>query len=265
MGVTTLRTNTRNQQGQRWGQGAHAGNLGRIGRTHHQPELAVAVPRTRRQLGDMFEQLGLALHVGQDSALEIIAPGVGRAAQQERTLAGIAQVGFDRIKTHVRRQGDRVSTVAHKRFSRILLSGVADVAALGVQDHRHARSCLADVGDQALELVLRAVGGEIGNLGLEGQHLVGGGVDDGSAKVKDALRVAAPMQGEFGGIRVQTHAQERLVALLRIAQLLGKCGTVRAHRGILGRGFSAGGRGPRAHGRGRSLLPRRCAHRPPGN
>ena len=197
--------------------------------------------------------------------MEIIAARVGGAAQQKSALAWITQIRLDRIKTHIGRQSDSIGTVAHKRFGRVLLGGVADVAALGVQNHRHPRSRLAYVRDQALELVFGAVGGEVGNLGLEGQHLVGGGVDDGCAEVKNALRVAAPMQREFGGIRIQAHAQERLVEVLRVAQLLGKCGALRAHRCILGRGFSAGGRGPRAHGRGRSLPLWHCAHQPPGN
>jgi hypothetical protein len=163
------------------------------------------------------------------------------------------------------------STMADKMFT----SGTLRMQSLGehrcrrradepVQNHRHPRSHSADVRDQALELVFGTVGGEISNLRLEGQHLVGSGIHDGGAKVKDALRVAAPVQREFGGIGVQTHAQKRLVQVLRIAQLLGKCGAVRAHRDIVGGDFSADGRGLHEHGRGRSLRARHYGHPQPG-
>ncbi len=54
------------------------------------------------------------------------------------------------------------------------------------------RRCHADVRQQVFELVFGAVRGKIGDLRLEGQRQVGGGIDDGSAKVVNARRVAAP-------------------------------------------------------------------------
>jgi hypothetical protein len=69
---------------------------------------------------------------------------------------------------------------------------------------------------QALKLVLGPVGGEVGDLRLEGYRLVGRGIDDGGSKVKNLAGIAAPMGRELGRIRVQTDAEHRLVAAFSV-------------------------------------------------
>lgn len=102
---------------------------------------------------------------------------------------------------------------------RILLGGAADVPAFRVQDHRDIRRDLVDVLDQPLELVLGALGREIGDLRLERDHQILGGVDDGRAKVEDARRVALPGARELGGVRIQADAEHRVVQRLGAAKL----------------------------------------------
>ena len=64
---------------------------------------------------------------------------------------------------------------------------------------------------QALQLAFGAVGGEVGNLRFEGDHQIGHAVDDGGAKVVNLVGVTLELAGEFGGLRVQAHAQHGMV------------------------------------------------------
>jgi hypothetical protein len=89
---------------------------------------------------------------GERLRLQVGAARVRGAAQQDRALAVVAQVGLDRVEAHERRQRHRVGAVALEGLARVLLGGAADVAALGVEDHRHVGRDAADVRDQALEL-----------------------------------------------------------------------------------------------------------------
>ena len=70
-----------------------------------------------------------------------------------------------------------------------------------------------DVLDQGLELVLGAVGCEVGDLGLEAAHQVGGGVDDLRAELEDGVGPALQVGGEFRRVGVEADA-EQAVALL---------------------------------------------------
>ena len=82
----------------------------------------------------------------QALVLQVVAARVGGAAQQEGALARVLQVGLHRIEAHEGRQRDGVRAVALEGLARVLFGGRADVAALGVQDHRHvreARACAA--------------------------------------------------------------------------------------------------------------------------
>ena len=160
--------------------------------------------------------------IGQALGLQIAAAGVGGAAQQDQALAVEAHVGLDRVQAHERRQRDGVGAVAHKGLAGVLLGSGADVAALGVQDHRHAGGDVTDVGHQPFELVFGALGREVGDLRLEGTGHIGRGVDDGRAEVEDARRIAAPLQRKPGWLGVEPHAQHRAVAGLRLQQLIAK-------------------------------------------
>ena len=166
----------------------------------------------------MFVEQRLALDRGQPLILQIVTAGVGRAAQQESALAVVLQIRRDRVKAHKGRQRDRVGAVALEGFNRVLGGGAADVAALGVQNHRHLRRGAAHVGDQALQLVFGAVGGEIGDLRLEGADQISRRIDDGGAKIVDFAGIAVQLAGKFGRFRVQADAQHGVVLALCGAQ-----------------------------------------------
>jgi hypothetical protein len=89
-------------------------------------------------------------------------------------------------------------------------------------DHRHLGRDLADVRDQALELVLGALRGEVGDLRLERDHQIAGRVDDGRAEVEDACRVVLPRAGELAGLGVEPDAQQRIVRAFGGGQLVGE-------------------------------------------
>jgi hypothetical protein len=84
------------------------------------------------------------------------------------------------------------------------------------------RRHLADVRDELFELGFGAVRGEVGDLRLEGDGQVGGGLDDAGAELVDAGRVAAHRAGQALGLGIQAHAKHRGVALLRVLQHLQK-------------------------------------------
>src|ERR1035438_3399811 len=95
--------------------------------------------------------------------LQVGAAGVRGAAEQEHALALVAQVGLDRIQAEKGRQRDRIGAVAVENFARVVLGRRPDIAALGVEDYRHAGGAAVDVGDEALELRFGAMGGEVGD------------------------------------------------------------------------------------------------------
>ncbi len=78
----------------------------------------------------------------------------------------------------------------------------------------------AHVFHQLFQLVFGAVRGEVGDLRLEGDHQVGGGVDDGGAEVVDLAGVTLQAGRETRGFGVQPHAQHGAVAPLRLLQHL---------------------------------------------
>ncbi len=166
----------------------------------------------------MLIEQRLAFNRGEALVLQIITAGIGRAAQQKSALAVVLEVGRDGIETHEGRQRHRVGAVTLKGFLGVLLGGAADVAAFGIQNDGNLRRGPAHVFHQAFELALGAVCGEVGNLRLEGQHQIGGGIDDGGAKIINLAGVAQKPAGEFGGLRVQAHAQQGVVLALCGAQ-----------------------------------------------
>ena len=168
----------------------------------------------------MLIQQRLAGHAGQALVLQIVSAGVGGAAQQEGTLVVVLEIGQDRVKTHVGRQGDGIRPVTLKGFDGVLLGGAAYVAALGVQDDGHLRRNGAHVGHEFFQLVFGAVGREVGDLWLEGYHQVRRGIDDGSAEIKNLSRIALDGGGEFGRLGVQPDTQHRMVLALGSAQLV---------------------------------------------
>jgi len=87
--------------------------------------------------------------------------------------------------------------------------GGADVAALGVEHHRHLRVPAAQPGDQAFELVLGAGAGEIGDLRLEGAGVRCGGVGDRRAEGEDRVVAFAQVRRKAARIGSRpTHSRE---------------------------------------------------------
>ena len=96
--------------------------------------------------------------------MEVVATGVGGAAEQEGAFAVVGQVGLHGVKTHEGREGDGVGSVALEGFDGVLGGGGADVAAFGVQNHWHVGGGAAHVLYELFQLVFGAVGVEIGDL-----------------------------------------------------------------------------------------------------
>jgi hypothetical protein len=217
--IAALRAHARDQQRQRRRERAHARDLVRRGGADDEAQAPVAVPRTGGQPRDLFVQRAAA---GQRQRLQVGRAWVGGAAQQEQAATVVAQVWFDRIEAHVRRQRHRVGLVAHEDLARVLLGGGANVAALGVEDHRHVRRDAAHVRHQPLQLVLGTVRGEVRDLRLEGAHQVLRRIDDACAEVEQALRVATPGQWQLRRLGVEADTQQRLAAPLRRGQTIEK-------------------------------------------
>ena len=105
------------------------------------------------------------------------------------------------------------ASVALECFDGVALGGVADVAALGIQNHRHVRVGAMDVVDRALELVFRFVRRVVRELRLVGAHEVRRGVDDRLVELEDRRGSAAIDARHALDLRVEPHADERVVAL----------------------------------------------------
>ena len=123
---------------------------------------------------------------------------------------------------HVRVQGDRIGLKALEGLARVLLGGRADVAALGVENHRDAGMPLVNVGDQRLQFILGAVRREVRDLRLEGAHQIRGGIDDRAAEGEDRVGACAHCSRQPCGIGVEPHAQQRIGATPRGAEHRGK-------------------------------------------
>jgi hypothetical protein len=84
----------------------------------------------------------------------------------------------------------------------------SDVAALGVEDHRHLRMFATDVRDQLLELILCTRGGKVGDLRLECTGEFGRRVDDVAAEAKDGVAGATQLGRKARGVRIEADAQQ---------------------------------------------------------
>ena len=114
-------------------------------------------------------------------------PGLLVRQSRNAPRSGIGEKRLERIAAHVGRQRDRIGLIALEGLARVVLGSRADVAALGIQDHRDLRMRATDVLDQALELRLGARRREVRDLRLEGADQVGGGVHDLAAEAEDRI------------------------------------------------------------------------------
>jgi hypothetical protein len=80
-----------------------------------------------------------------------------------------------------------------------LLGGSANVAALCIEDNRDAGVFCVNVGNQRLELVFGAAGGEVGDLRLESADQISGRVDDGGTEFDNLVIAALEMGGKLAG------------------------------------------------------------------
>ena len=79
--IAALSTNTGDEQRQGGSDRAHALDLCRVGSAHHQTQLTIRVSRSLHQTVDMFIEQRLTVHRSEALVLQIIAAGVGGAAQ----------------------------------------------------------------------------------------------------------------------------------------------------------------------------------------
>src|SRR5207253_731 len=113
------------------------------------------VPAPGGQLRDHLVELA-----GADQAvLQVARPGIGRAAQDHDALVRILEERLERVTAEIGVDGDGIRAIALERLDGVALGGVAYIAALGVQNHGHARMRLVDVLDGALELILGLAAG----------------------------------------------------------------------------------------------------------
>ena len=148
---------------------AHLGQLARVGGADHQQAVAARVPARRGELG---HRPGRARRPPTSRSCRSRAPGLEVRHRTMTPLVRVPQERLERIAAEVGIHRDRVRAVALEGLDGVALGGVADVAALGVEDHRHAGVGAVDVLDGALELVLRLVGGVVRELRLVGADQV---------------------------------------------------------------------------------------------
>ena len=127
---------------------------------------------------------------------------------------------LERVTTEIGVDRDGIGAVALERLDGVALGGVAHIAALGVEDHGHARMRLVDVLDGALELILGLVGGVVRELRLVRAHQVRGGVDDGPVELEDRRGFGGDAAREAFDFRVESHARERVASFPGARELL---------------------------------------------
>jgi hypothetical protein len=91
-----------------------------------------------------------------------------------------------------------------------LFGGAADIAPLGIEDHRDAGVIRVDMRDQLLKLVLGAIRCKVGDLRLERRYVRRSRIDDLTAELEDRIRPIGKMSGKTLGLRVETDTQQRI-------------------------------------------------------
>ena len=98
-----------------------------------------------------------------------------------------------------------------------------DVAALGVENHGDVGIVFVNVADDRFEHFFAAAArGKVGDLRLEGAHQIVRGVDDARAELQHGLGVALQFLRKARGIRIQPHAEERVVVMPTAGELFRK-------------------------------------------
>ena len=145
--------------------------------------------RTRDGCGNaLVQRHSDAAGISDDEVLEVARPGVRSTAQHDNAAIRAVEVGLHRVAAEIGVGSHSVGTMAVERFDRVVLRSTADVAALGVEDHGHARMALVDVCDQAFQRAFGALCRKVRELRLEAADEVGGGIDDRAAELERRIR-----------------------------------------------------------------------------
>lgn len=189
------------------------------GCAHHEHAVAVRVPLVRHMFGDdLVERLGLRngerrvreVHPRVDrQVLELARSRVGRPAEDDDPLVGHRQERFERLASEVRVDRDGISFEPGERFVDVAVVGVADVGPLVVEDDRHTRRHLLDVGDRVLQrlppTMIIVVEGDVG---LVRHHQLVRLVDDPLVEREQSLvGIGAVLGADVGEIAVEPDAE----------------------------------------------------------
>ena len=132
--IPALGADARHQERHVAGERAHLREFCRIGGADHQRAVAARVPALRGQLRDDLVQLAPA----DLQVLQVAGAGIGGAAQDDDAAVLVRQERLQGIAAEVGIHGHGIGAVALEGLDGVALGGVADIAALAVQDHRNA-------------------------------------------------------------------------------------------------------------------------------
>jgi hypothetical protein len=203
-GVTALRTDAGNQQRQVADQHAHFRQLVRPRGTDDEQAVVVAVPFLRDAQRDVLVERSRP----DDQVLEFSRAGIGGATQHDHAAIGAIEERLRGVAPQVGIHGDRIGGMAVERLGRVVLRRAADIAALAVEDHRHAGMLGVDVRDHALQRRLGADRREMRDLRLEGTDQFGGCVDDRTAEREHRIGIGAQVRRKFSRLRIQADAEQ---------------------------------------------------------
>jgi len=180
--ITLLRADSGHQEGEFRVSLAQLRHIARIGGSDDQHEIAVVIPIPRRTFGHApIQRQAVDVEI-----LKILGAGIGGAAEQDGAAIRAREKRQHRILAHVGVHGDGIGAVALEGFARIGLGGIADVAALAVENHQGGRRPFADVADACREFLLRAERAVERDLRLVSGGEIGGRVHDAAIELIDA-------------------------------------------------------------------------------
>jgi len=216
--VASLRADSGHEERKLGVRAPQLGHLLRTRGTDHQHQIAVPVPASRRALRDPPVQRQPVDY----EILKVVSPGIRRAAQENGAALGPRKKRQHGILAHVGIDRDRVGIVTLERLAGVRLGGIADVAALGVQDDQRRGSALADVADAGGELGLLAQRAVEGDLGFVGGAQVAGRIDDAAIEGEQRLIVAAQVVGKVSEVRIEAHADQAVGCRVRTVEPFGE-------------------------------------------
>ncbi len=216
--IAALRADARNQEADLRVRQAQFAHLGGIGRADDEHEVAMLVPVRGRVVGDAPVQRPAVDH----DVLKVACARIRGPTQDEGAAIGTGEERPHRVLAHIGIDRDRIRAVALERLARVRLGGIADVAALRVEDDERGGCALADVADGCLELALFAERAVERDLRLVGGRNIERRVDDAAAERQEGLGIGAQIDGNSRRVRIQTHANQAIGGPLRSIDSFGK-------------------------------------------